>query len=514
MPLNILPQLYSMIHCLITLALPFVLLGVIHKWGSHENVYSPSYQSTLQPKQSPSWQIADCILYYVPIVSLALSMCFLFSFLLLIFCKFSPNLNAYFQDQSTDYIYIGGDAPSLVLSALLGVMAMLSICTAIKHSYHAVISVRSMLLADGADKCIVLAITYYLSSSVLQIIDFFYRLSQKNTQEAEEISLILQGVSVFFLFFTVLRTLLLLHKILKVFLQEDAKLLCQLYATIHNQKRKITNELRNPDHVSLDACMDYLCASLFDSKKKDTLQYFDHKKIQSIFLLDEYEMFPANLKKHIWIFSFLVLLLFHAFSFSLLLFLFPYDAIHFCIIYICVCIIIDIVGCFIIFYRKKGLHKLFIYITMCKWGFKTGDTQKTVYFFENCKLYFSNKMGKQYQKRLLEIYCIVSLFRNCLDAGEEIATHCLNRIAQDILKNHCGYVLYTVCLQLFFLHYPSQKRYVSEQIKTLQDSVALDTDIIAHNTSEFLKDMLRKRKVEASTNIFSMKQTVPVRSRK
>ena len=81
-----------------------------------------------------------------------------------------------------------------------------------------------MLLADGADKCIVLAITYYLSSSVLQIIDFFYRLSQKNTQEAKEISLILQGVSVFFLFFTVLRTLLLLHKILKVFLQEDAKL--------------------------------------------------------------------------------------------------------------------------------------------------------------------------------------------------------------------------------------------------------------------------------------------------
>ena len=239
MPLNILPQLYSMIHCLITLALPFVLLGVIHKWGSHENVYSPSYQSTLQPKQSPSWQIADCILYYVPIVSLALSMCFLFSFLLLIFCKFSPDLNAYFQDQSTDYIYIGGDAPSLVLSALLGVMAMLSICTAIKHSYHAVISVRSMLLADGADKCIVLAITYYLSSSVLQIIDFFYRLSQKNTQEAKEISLILQGVSVFFLFFTVLRTLLLLHKILKVFLQEDAKLLCQLYATIHNKKEKL-----------------------------------------------------------------------------------------------------------------------------------------------------------------------------------------------------------------------------------------------------------------------------------
>lgn len=493
----------SIIIHIALLVYPFPTIFLLYKHASRKNMFSRTYRNTSPPKLTSPFSVLDFITSLAPLYAITLMLAFLFAFTLLYCYVSSPGGSIYFEDTAIAYIDIWGDIPSYVSSAIFSITGMLSICTAINQTYRAFISTRSILLANKVGENIFKSIIYFLSYFLFQGIDFWIRKGLTISLDSRILSFFMQGCAGFYLFLSVLQILFLLYKILKLLLTEDPSLLDQLYTCVHNGTRKITDELNNANYASLDACIDYLCTKAFDNKQENTLKNFDSQKIQSRFFLDEYEMLPKHLRVYTFCASSLILTLLNTMPFLLVFRLMLYQPVSSCVIGASMCIVIDIVGLAIIFSRKKGFHKLFIRSAIGSWGFEIHDSEKPLYFSAYHRFGTTTKNSVQYQKSLRQLYCLISLFRDCLSAGYEIAEHCLQRIAQQIEQFQCGYTLFAVCVHLFCLKYPAQKKDELIQLHNLLDSSTLNKSTIAYNTSELAKDILHDGRPHNCTYLFS-----------
>ena len=439
--------------------------------------------------------------YLIPLAIVAIS-CFILSYRP---NRFSDTISKMINEINT------GNIPSMVLSFILATIGMLSIFTALKQKYCAFISTKDVLHANRVITKIIHIVCHYLLYTCFSGISVWINYFSAPT--IPEHLLILQGCEMYCLFMSVFYALSLLYTLLKIlFSAEDPRLLNGLYRTVHNLSRTRNENLNQENYYSIDASIDYLISLLYTSDIIDTHKSFESKKIESISFMDgNFGSIPKSIQHYAFFTSFLFpsasglsfSLGLHPILYSIIFPRLDYPPLYI-LIGILLCILPNLIVFLLLFSRNSSIRNFYIRIAIGSSGFKLKNPQETdtaCYFSEHYK--YGNRKSTE-QECIHRIYNIISLFRDTLDAGHDLALYSLNQIEKNIQGEDCGYMLYMLCAYLFCKEYPNEKATLSEKFQKKFTDNHDQKAILEHNVSELAKDILRDHDAPTWSDIFDL----------
>ena len=398
------------------------------------------------------------------------------------------------------------DLPSIVLTAMLGVMGLLSICTITTRKYCAFVSTKEIFRANKVGRTTLNSVCCYLLYGFFCGVHVAYA-GANTTTDVEVVYNLFYGCELFYFLATIQHTLNLLYTVFHILLSEDTKLLDDLYLAVHNDFRTRNEKLNKENRFSVDASINYLVSRIYSPEIREAYKDFENHKIRSVsFLGEEYSAISRYTKLYPF---------FSAVGLHLVLFI-PFCGILFMIakaptlpalIGIGIYLLTNGLWVTIAFLKKGEMRKYYVRLAIGAWGFKMEKEKNTCYFSEHYCFGIRHRQGLKEQKCIRQIYCIVSLFLDVLDTDIDLAMHCLSTIEQYVQNQEFGYMLYMMCVYLFCRKNRNKADLFAEKLAGKFACNPSQKALFEHNISELAKDIFCNTESPTWIDIFNQRTT-------
>lgn len=392
------------------------------------------------------------------------------------------------------YVSFIENISSLALSAILGVLALVTILTSFNRVYGAAVSNQEFLAAIQFWKRVMISIATYVFGILFDLLDVALERFFVNSQNITlyRIFFSLYGFCCFFVSGST--AIYMAIKMIKTIFYEDENMMNQLHYRVHHAIRSQNEFLNQTNKASINACFGYLWNIAEDGDKQHISENFINYKIRSVSYIDKFDelqnLLMGSIKKRIIIFLTLIT---GGLSFGICVALkYSLSACAFGAIW---SIVVNIV--FIKMSAKycTDFRNFYIQASFGVWGFIcTNRDGKIVVFDMHKRPFVKNKAwGKEEQNYLCCIYNIISFFRDALCADIEAAAYILALIKKNVDSKRCGYILYAVCVHMLHEAYPHEActKEVIKDFRETMKTVKINKDIFVNNVSEIARDVMR-----------------------
>lgn len=374
------------------------------------------------------------------------------------------------------------DMPSLSLSALLGVLGLLSLFGAFPRAYSAAISTTDLISFKSVRETVLCSL---LCFSFAFLCDEFEKSTTYFIPDQFDSRLYRLFISLFSygLYLSSLACAgFAAIKIVGSF-EEKKSGLNNLYKDVRHYTRKSNDQLNINNTEGINACYKYYWEELLrNGNAKEEI--IEHRNIHFISFQDHYKKMPLISHLWVWVYSLFCLALITVIPCSLIAYAFLANNTIWWQSAVA-CMTTNFIVLFCIFCFNDTYKKFYIRAAIGAWGFEVIDQEKICFFNERRQY-----NGIHFKRHLRSHYNIVSFFRNALQAGENVSELALKQIFRNTRETNYGCILCFVCLYLFKEYYPENKTDFKTELIDIVKSTGLDIDLLRHNALELIKDII------------------------
>ena len=371
-----------------------------------------------------------------------------------------------------------------LLTVTLSVIGLVAVFSSLNKKYYIFFDTKDIFKFWKVKEKIVSIVFYFVLTmiGVMSYYFYYYILGDIETiQGFMIISFIFSSFSTIALTYNLFQLLRTILRFLLVDKYEFA-LLERLYYRVHDTKRKKSEKLNVNNFVEIESNIYYLMSKYIKTNKVEKIEY--------IFFPNEYKSFSIGIKIRNFLRS-LCVTIFGSFLFGFSAYvIFPKEVNI--IIMLLIFLIFNFITCLVI-YSLGGFRDMLIFVNMDSFGFRVKKDNHFVY----CSTIKRGFTKNSYNKYFKSLYNIVSLFRDVLNADNELVSLCYKTI---VGSENTDYLLYSICTFLYYDRYkPKMKKYLWDFKQYLMDN-KIDINMVKNNTSAVITDIVRdnsiKNKVE------------------
>lgn len=388
--------------------------------------------------------------------------------------------------QSENFHTVIDQAPSLVLTVLLGALGLLSLCTLLDRTYSAAIGIKEIMASKSVSEkalsaiaCCLLAFLFYCTDNAMTYI--FY-----DTESIRVLRFTFSQISFWYFIISGGFSIVLICNIISILTFDDGKLLNKLHRRVHFRHRQINKHLNKENATSIRSCCEYFIDCI--GEHKTAVISLTEKQITFVCLPDHFKDFSLILKIYVFIKSlFFTLIIECSACFIVAMFIFENILDASTMILCCVPLSFFIhLGIFVLGIEYR---KMYISAVVGTGGFSIQNSKKKKQYFSERHLpvYIAGWNTKA-EKYLSSVYNAISFYRDTLYAGKETAKHSLDIFSTHLSSSPEILLTYGLCSHLFNIAYPNDHQ--MDMMYTSISEHKLNYNIICHNITELTKDVL------------------------
>lgn len=373
------------------------------------------------------------------------------------------------------------DMASLSLSALLGVLGLLSLFGAFPRAYSAAVSTTDLISFRSVRETVLCSL---LCFSFAFLCDEFEKSTTYFIPDQFDSRLYRLYISLFSYALYLSSLVCAGFAAIKIVgsFEEEKSGLNNLYKDVRHYTRKSNDKLNINNAAGINACYKYYWEELLRSGEANE-EIIEHRNIHFISFQDHYKKMPLITHLWVWVYSLFCLALMTVIPCSLIAHaLLTNKAIWWHSAF--ACMTTNLIVLFCIFCFNDTYKKFYIRAAIGAWGFEVIDQEKKSFFNERWEY-----NGIHFKRHLRCLYNIVSFFRNALQSGEDVSELALKQIFRNTNETNCGYILCFVCLYLFNEHFPDNTADFKTELIHIVKSADLDIDLLRDNALELIKDI-------------------------
>lgn len=364
-----------------------------------------------------------------------------------------------------------------LLTIVIAVVGSVAIFSSLDKKYYLIFSSKDVIKSlKIKENIITILLFYFICVISISLYYTFYYIF--NTIDAFDF------VKVFLFCITIVSSIVILIWILKLFYsvmkfifsnKTESKLLKTLHYDIHEEK-SLNLYMSEEYKTRIKWNLDYLFSIMNKNFK------ISNEKIYFVTFLKEYDNFDKKLKRKLFrnIYTGAIV-----FNFIFTVYIYKYFELKVSVILMIVySLILNLVACFILY--KTDIRYIFVHIQMWSWGFLI-EKNNVKYYSSTSK---NNITNKNYDEYFTNLYNVISLFKDVLLSNKNYAKYCLREIIKFVNDDYSDYILYAVCVYLYYKKYGKEKTLLL-QLKEFIISNGIEWDLLEINITALINDIYR-----------------------
>lgn len=364
-----------------------------------------------------------------------------------------------------------------LLTIVIAVVGSVAIFSSLDKKYYLIFSSKDIIKSLKIKENIITIFLFYFICIISISLYYTYYYIFDNIDGFNFVKVFLFCVTIVSSFIIFIWILKLFYSVMKFIFSNktENKLLETLHYNIRNEKSS-SLYISDEYETRIKCNLDYLFSIINKNFK------IKNEKIYFVSFLKEYNNFDKKLKRKLFLNTYILAIIFNLIcTFYIYKYLKSEISIPFIIIY---SIILNLVICCALY--KTNIRNVLVHIQMWSWGFLI-EKDDINYYSSTLKNNITNKNYDEYFKNLYNIIC---LFKDVLSSNKSYSKYCLREIIKFVNDDYSDYILYAVCVYLYYKKYGKEKTLLL-QLKEFIISNGIEWDLLEINITALINDIFR-----------------------